>query len=245
MLDKLRDAGFQVEAIHHASAILEHDMADALADIEAILQNISIPVIELIKGGGGEGELTQRLRAAFSVDYKWVKHSFHIRKIIDDVQRESITHVVDHFKQYHNGSFALEIEWNNKDPFFDRDLDNFKRLHADGAISIGCIITRGELLQSSFRDFIERFAVTNNIDTIDKLRDYYFPTNRQIRLITVQSERLESFAKGWAHAFVADKFGEATTHWRKLEERIQRGVGSPCPLLLIGIPPGVVTFEDK
>jgi hypothetical protein len=31
------------------------------------------------------------------------------------------------------GVLALEIEWNN--PFFDRDLENFKRLHANGAIS--------------------------------------------------------------------------------------------------------------
>jgi Restriction endonuclease BglII len=35
------------------------------------------------------------------------------------------------------GVVALEIEWNNKDPFFDRDLENFKRLHAEGAISVG------------------------------------------------------------------------------------------------------------
>lgn len=41
---------------------------------------------------------------------------------------------------------ALEIEWNNKDPFFDRDLENFKRLHAEGAISVGVLITRGASL---------------------------------------------------------------------------------------------------
>jgi hypothetical protein len=49
-----------------------------------------------------------------------------------------------------------------------------------------------------------------------------------------------SFVKGWASAFVSDKFGEATTHWRKLEERVKRGVGNPCPLLLIGIPKNVI-----
>jgi hypothetical protein len=49
-----------------------------------------------------------------------------------------------------------------------------------------------------------------------------------------------SFEEGWAHAFVSDKFGEATTHWRKLEDRVRRGVGNPCPLLLIGIPKQVV-----
>ena len=33
-----------------------------------------------------------------------------------------------------------------------------------------------------------------------------------------------------------DKFGTATTHWVKLQERVSRGVGNPCPLLLLGIP---------
>lgn len=41
--------------------------------------------------------------------------------------------------------------------------------------------------------------------------------------------------------FVASKFGEASTHWRKLMERVSRGVGSPCPLLLIGFPEEIVS----
>jgi len=49
-----------------------------------------------------------------------------------------------------------------------------------------------------------------------------------------------SFEDGWAHVFVADKFGEATTHWKKLKERVERGAGNPCPLLLIGIPKEVL-----
>jgi len=32
-------------------------------------------------------------------------------------------------------------------------------------------------------------------------------------------------------------------HWRKLEDRVRRGVGNPCPLLLIGLPASIVTFE--
>ena len=38
--------------------------------------------------------------------------------------------------------------------------------------------------------------------------------------------------------------GKSTTHWRKLEERIQRGLGSPCPLLLIGLPSSVITLHE-
>jgi hypothetical protein len=40
--------------------------------------------------------------------------------------------------------------------------------------------------------------------------------------------------------FRSDKFGEATTHWRKLEDRVRRGAGNPCPLLLIGLPAAIV-----
>lgn len=65
---------------------------------------------------------------------------------------------------------------------------------------------------------------------------YYAPTQRQIGLIEQAAKARGSFEEGWAHAFVSDKFGEATTHWRKLEDRVHRGVGNPCPLLLIGIP---------
>ncbi len=45
---------------------------------------------------------------------------------------------------------ALEIEWNNKDPFYDRDLNNFRLLFDLRAISIGVIITRKDELQSIF-----------------------------------------------------------------------------------------------
>ena len=43
---------------------------------------------------------------------------------------------------------AVEMEWNNKDPFFDRDLINFQALHHEGAVAVGVIITRGPDLQN-------------------------------------------------------------------------------------------------
>lgn len=49
------------------------------------------------------------------------------------------------------------------------------------------------------------------------------------------------FAEAFAGPFVADKYGMATTHWTKLMDRIERGVGNPCPLLLIGLPVDAVT----
>jgi len=39
---------------------------------------------------------------------------------------------------------------NNKDPFYDRDLNNFRLLFELRAISVGVIITRADALQSLF-----------------------------------------------------------------------------------------------
>ena len=43
------------------------------------------------------------------------------------------------------------MEWNNKDPFFDRDLNNFRLLHQLGVLSVGVIITRLWELQEEFK----------------------------------------------------------------------------------------------
>ncbi|MCR4315472.1 MAG: restriction endonuclease [Planctomycetes bacterium] len=241
MFDELKKRGFQIETLHHAEAILLHDMGSAVEEIEKALLTIKIPVEELILGGGGEGEMTQRLRLELS-DLGWRKHKFEIKKIVDGKEKESQSHEIDHVKEFDSGTFALEIEWNNKDPFYDRDLENFKRLHADGVISVGSIITRGSSLQDSLREFIEKFALSRKVLKADDLKKFYVPTPRQLKLIEKKAKSMGSFVAGWAHVFVSDKFGESTTHWRKLEERVRRGVGNPCPLLLIGIPSEVVKF---
>ena len=242
MFEILRRRGFEVQALHHAEAILTHDMPDAVREIESVLEGVSLPVEELVRGGGGEGQLTQRIRNGLSNEYGWSKHNFEIKKVIDGEEKESISHEIDHVKRFGHGTFVLEIEWNNKDPFYDRDLENFKRLHADGVISVGGIITRGSSLHSSLKEILRDFALAHNISSIEGLAEFdYRPTDRQRRLIERHVQRFDSFAEGWAHVFASDKFGEATTHWRKLEDRVRRGVGNPCPLLLIGLPREIVT----
>lgn len=241
MFDKAKKSGFQILALHHAEAILLHDMPTAISELEQVLLAMKLPVSELVRGGGGEGEFTQRVRKLLSNKLGWKKHNFEIRKTVDGIEKESISHEIDHVKHFYTGVIALEIEWNNKDPFFDRDLENFKRLHADGVISVGAIITRGASLQNALKERIEQFARENNLSSIEKLGGYYSPTVRQMKLIAAAERSSGSFEKGWAKAFVSDKFGVATTHWRKLEDRVHRGVGNPCPLLLIGIPDSVLT----
>lgn len=242
MFDAARRKGFQILTLHHAEAILTHDMPEAVEELEKLLEGIQIPIVDLIRSGGGEGALTQRLRKTLCSTFDWNKHCFEIKKVIDGEERESMTHEIDHVKRFAAGTFALEIEWNNKDPFFDRDLENFKRLHADGAISIGGIITRGETLQAGMRELVATFAKREKIASLQDLPDYLSPTIRQVSRIEQAAKRSGSFEEGWAHTFVSDKFGEATTHWRKLQDRVRRGVGNPCPLLLIGIPKDMVVL---
>jgi hypothetical protein len=160
---------------------------------------------------------------------------------VDGVDREARTHEIDHVKNFSDHKIALEIDWNNKDPFFDRDLENFQRLHMVGAISVGVIITRGSSMQENFIARFQQFAENHNFITVDDLRPYYTPTSRQAQSYRPRNEM--SFAQSWAKSFVSDKFGQATTHWNKLAERMSRGVGNPCPLLLLGIPDSVITTE--
>ena len=160
-----------------------------------------------------------------------------------------VSHEIDHVRTFDSGArIALEIEWNNKDPFYDRDLENFKRLHADGAISAGIIVTRGRSLHENMRSLVRRFVDERQIQTLDDLRQWgYDPTSRQRAAINKRINRARNpltFREAFTDKFVADKFGEATTHWRKLEDRVHRGVGNPCPLVLIGLPDSIVTFHE-
>lgn len=248
MFEALAQRGFQVEYIAHAKAILSSDFPEAASELEAALLEATIPIEEIIAGGGGESKGTQRLRRALA-QRNWLKTTFVIEKRINGIPRESQSHEVDHVRTFPNGSsIALEIEWNNKDPFYDRDLENFKRLHADGAISVGVIVTRGRSLHDKMRNLVGRFLEERQIQSVEDLKQWrYEPTSRQREAIESRMKRKKhplTFRESFVDGFVADKFGEATTHWRKLEDRVHRGVGNPCPLVLIGLPDSIVTFDE-
>jgi hypothetical protein len=252
MFDELVNRGFQVEFHSHAKAILSVDFPDAVEQLEDVLLAATIPIEEIIAGGGGEAKGTQRLRKGLAAR-GWATKTFTIIKTINGVPREAISHKMDHVREFEGANasptaLALEIEWNNKDPFFDRDLENFKRLHADGAISVGIIVTRGRSLHTNMRDLVRRFFDEHQIQTFEDLEYWgYAPTTKQRSAIEKRIGRSRhplTFREAFVDKFVADKFGEATTHWRKLEDRVHRGVGNPCPLVLIGLPDAIVTFGE-
>jgi hypothetical protein len=245
MLENLIQRGYQVQFLSHATAIMSVDFSDAIVELSQVLENLSIPIEEIIGSGGGESKGTQRLRRALA-QHRWEKVNFRIEKTINGIQRESVSHEVDHVRVFEQGVVALEIEWNNKDPFFDRDLENFKRLHAEGAISVGIIVTRGASLQADMIGLVHRYADEKRLQHIDDLLGLGLnPTRPQRADVERRMKSGASFAEAWSRNFVQSKYGAATTHWSKLEDRVHRGVGNPCPLVLIGLPSSIVTFDEN
>lgn len=234
----LWEAGFDIGSLNHAEAIMVHDFTEPWNELTEILLALRIEDAELVKGGGGESSVTRRLRLAFN-EIDWQKRKMIIRKTVDGEERSASSHEIDHVCATEQGKLALEIEWNNKDPFFDRDLENYQRLHAEGAISVGIIVTRGRSLQQHLSQIVTDYAKDRNVHNFDDLEELgVVPTSRQKNdILAAEGE----FAEEWAKVFVREKFGGSTTHWGKLEERIRRGVGNPCPLVLIGIPSHVVS----
>ena len=137
MLARLREAGFDVLARNHAEAILSVDFAAETRELTDALLGFRLTAEELIAGGGGEAPSTVRLRHTLA-EAGWRKHNFRIETVVDGVTLgPGTSHEIDHVRDGASGCLALEIEWNNKDPFFDRHLENFQRLHARSVISAG------------------------------------------------------------------------------------------------------------
>ncbi|MEM9970890.1 MAG: BglII/BstYI family type II restriction endonuclease [Pseudomonadota bacterium] len=240
-LATLRDRGFDVLTRNHADAILSHDFPRERDLLTRVLAEFRISLGEVVTGGGGESGPTMRLRHELS-DVGWRKHNFSVTTIVDGREQSGISHEVDHVKFAEAGTLALEIEWNNKDPFFDRDLENFQRLHALSAISLGIIVTRGASLQTAMLDRVTGWMQSAGLASeADATRlGLAGRTASQQRAIAAQVAKGVPFSEAFAKKFVADKFGQATTHWTKLEDRVNRGVGNPCPLLLIGLPDSIL-----
>lgn len=127
----------------HATTILKNDFEEHFNEIEGALEHFCLKKSQLIVGGGGKSSIASMLDNYL---YKkgWEEKKFDVLLKIDGTEHEAPTHKVDCVK----GRIALDVEWNNKTEFFDRDLNNFRLLHALRAISVGIIITRSTTLQT-------------------------------------------------------------------------------------------------
>lgn len=117
-------------------------------DILQTLRDFQLLRSEILKPGGRKAEgISGRIDGSLYAR-GWKEKSFDTKITVDNVARPSPTHAVDCFKN----RVALEMEWNNKDPFFDRDLNNFRLLFDLRVIDVGVIVTRATELQAIFKE---------------------------------------------------------------------------------------------
>jgi len=144
LADYIKD-NYEVHEWRHACAVLHGDFPGEWQDLMGVLSTFALRGSQVKVGGGNRSPVAQWFDAQFHAR-GWVEKGFDTRIVVDGIGTDSPTHKVDCFK---NG-VALEIEWNNKDPFYDRDLNNFRLLFELRAVSVGVIITRCDELQAIF-----------------------------------------------------------------------------------------------
>jgi hypothetical protein len=136
---------YQVEERHHACSILKTDFPEQWKDLIHVLREFKLKKSYVAQKGGNKSPISRAIDGLF-FERGWVEKSFDIKVTADGVETLAPTHHVDYYK---NG-IAVETEWNNKDPFFDRDLTTFRLLFELNVLSVGIIITRADELQSLF-----------------------------------------------------------------------------------------------
>ncbi|MCC6917824.1 MAG: restriction endonuclease [Alphaproteobacteria bacterium] len=143
------DNRFEVRNWRNGLAILEAVHPEATDQIIDVLSRFNLYRSYITKPGGRKSQIAQWLDNELSV-YGWREKKFDTRIHVDEVEYVSPTHSVDCFKE----RIALEVEWNNKDPFYDRDLNNFRLLYDLRVIDVGIILTRCDELQ----DVVDRLG---------------------------------------------------------------------------------------
>jgi hypothetical protein len=144
---------YEVREWRNAAAVLNGAHPDEWRDILNVLKAFRLRRSEIVVGGGRKTKIADHLDADFTAR-GWVEKHFDTVITVDQIPIESPTHMVDCYKN----NVALEVEWNNKDSVYDRDLNNFRLLFELRAIDVGIIITRRDELQGLFRSLLGNAA---------------------------------------------------------------------------------------
>jgi hypothetical protein len=136
---------FHVQEWRHGLAIMAAAHPDEWNEVLEALRAFRLLKSDIIKPGGRKSEVAAKIDGALT-RCGWREKAFDTKIIVDDITHPSPTHSVDCYKN----RIALEVEWNNKDSFYDRDLNNFRLLFDLRVIDVGIIVTRSSELQSIF-----------------------------------------------------------------------------------------------
>lgn len=136
---------FEIAEKHHATAILREDFRCEWDDLMAMLAQFTLRRSHILQPGGRKSPISLSINGFF-YERQWAEHNFQIEVRADEAITLAPTHHVDYFRN----RVAIETEWNNKDPFYDRDLTTFRLLFELNVLSVGVIVTRAAELQDIF-----------------------------------------------------------------------------------------------
>lgn len=136
---------YEIHEVRHACAILYHEFPEEWNDIIEVLEDYWLYESYITTRGGRKSPTANAIDSYF---YRlgWEEKMFDTRIVVDGEEIDSPTHSIDCFKN----CVGIEIEWNNKDTFYDRDLNNFRLLFDLKTLDVGVIITRCTELQHIF-----------------------------------------------------------------------------------------------
>ena len=155
---------YRVREWRNAAGVLQTACPREWDDVISVLRAFRLKRSNIEAAGKNRSPISREMDGAFYAR-GWIEKQFSTVIRIDDVEHASPTHRIDCYK----GRVALEIEWNNKDPFFDRDLNNFRLLFDVRAIDVGIIVTRASELQKIFNDLNKGKSYGNSTTHHSKL----------------------------------------------------------------------------
>lgn len=155
---------YEVYEWRHAAAILRHEFPVEFGEVVELLTGFKLTKTDILTKGGRKSPIAIKLDT-FLYDYGWEEKHFDTKIIVDGEVNETPTHKVDCYKN----RVALEVEWNNKTEFYDRDLNNFRLLHDREVISVGIILTRATELQAIFKTLGKGSSYGASTTHMDKL----------------------------------------------------------------------------
>lgn len=147
-------ANFDIREWRNGFAILAAARPNEWAEILEVLGGFNLLRSDIVNPGGSKSDIAKKLDSHFT-RLGWCEKQFLTKITVDEKTYDAPTHKIDCYKN----RVALEVEWNNKDPFFDRDLNNFRLLFDLRAIDVGVIITRSSDLQAIFNELGEAQAM--------------------------------------------------------------------------------------
>ena len=136
---------YRIEERGHACAILASDFPDEFRNICECLEEFVLRKSDILTPGGGRSQISIAIDG-FLGARGWRPKSFDIKITVDGQPIPIPTHKIDNFKN----RVGVEVEWNNKTEFYDRDLNNFRLLNELKVLSVGVIVTRLSELQGLF-----------------------------------------------------------------------------------------------